>query len=127
MSNDTSVLKTIESCVFFYLIFLTSLQNPLKKMKKSNKLIFLIGRDQWQKDDVLNQILVTYFKKNGCQIEWEDPAGNIIYHCRKFGLHFKNSANFLRIISIRCIQIVYGLFHWNYFIFLSNSFMACIV
>lgn len=84
------------------------------------KIIYLIGRDNWQKDDSLNHILYRYLRKTGYKIVWEDPAGQMLYKLRQFENAIKILPGFLRKFNLRCCQILYGLFHWSYFSFLSD-------
>ena len=53
-------------------------------MNSKSKIIFLIGRDNWQQDDTLNHVLIEYLKKTKHEIRWEDPAGDILYKLRRF-------------------------------------------
>lgn len=89
-------------------------------MNYQNKIIFLIGRDNWQKDDSLNHVLINYLKKTRHEIRWEDPAANILYKFRSFENKLKWLPNYIKTINLRVIQTFYGIFHWNYFNYLSD-------
>jgi len=89
-------------------------------MNYQNKIIFLIGRDNWQKDDSLNHVLINYLKKTRHEIRWEDPAANILYKFRRFENKLKWLPNYIKTINLRVIQTFYGIFHWNYFNYLSD-------
>lgn len=84
------------------------------------KKIFLVGRDNWQKDDSLNHILFNHLQKKKYEIIWEDPAGHLIYKFRKIENDIKWIPNYVRKINLRLLQFVYGIFHWNYFNYLSK-------
>ena len=89
-------------------------------MKSSSKIVLLLGRDNWQKDDYLNKILVTHLKAMNYEIQWEDPAGKIIYYFRNSGTKFINQNKLLGLSFLRFIQIRWALFNWNYFAYLSK-------
>jgi hypothetical protein len=88
-------------------------------MNYQNKIIFLIGRDNWQKDDALNHVLINYLKKSRHEIRWEDPAGSILFKFRSFENNLKWLPNYVKKINLRIVQIFYGIFNWNYFNYLS--------
>lgn len=83
------------------------------------KIIFLIGRDNWQKDDNLNHILIQNLKKTKHEIRWEDPAGSLLYKLRSFENKYNWLPNYVKKINTRILQLSYGLFNWNYFKYLS--------
>src|ERR1035437_7856185 len=89
-------------------------------MNYQNKIIFLIGRDNWQKDDSLNHVLINYLRKARHEIRWEDPAGSLLYKYSSFENNLKWLPNYVKKINLRAIQILYGIFHWNYFNYLFN-------
>ena len=88
-------------------------------MAKGNKIIYLIDRDNWQKDNSVNHILITYLKKSNWEIRWEDPAGKFIYQLRKIQNRYKWIPNYLKNINLRIVQILYGIFNPSYFHYLS--------
>ncbi|MBB3186110.1 alpha/beta family hydrolase [Microbacter margulisiae] len=85
-----------------------------------NKIIYLTERDNWQKDNALNNILINHLKKTPYEIQWEDPAGELLYRLRSFENKFDGLPRFVRNINLRVTQLLYGLFHWNYFAYLST-------
>jgi hypothetical protein len=85
-----------------------------------NKLIFLIGRDNWQKDDLLNHILISYLKRTNFEIIWEDPAGELLYKLRRLEHQIKWLPNSVKILNLRIVQVLFGVFNWKYFSYLSN-------
>ncbi len=87
---------------------------------KNKKIIYLIGRDNWQKDIFLNNLLVEHLKKTGNEIRWEDPAGNMLYKLRRIENQLRWLPAFIRKINLRAFQIIYGLFHWSYFRYLTD-------
>jgi hypothetical protein len=90
------------------------------EMNQQNKIIFLIGRDNWQKDDALNHNLTSYLQQSGFEIRWEDPAGNLLYKKNKIEHKIKGLPSFIKKMNLRLIQVFYGLFHWSYFSYLSD-------
>ena len=81
----------------------------MRKNTSGAKIILLVGRDNWQKDNSLNHILLEYLKTTNYTIKWEDPAGNLLYKLRQ--LEQK--------INLRIVQLLYGITHWSYFVYLS--------
>ncbi len=86
----------------------------------SNKVILLVGRDNWQKDDELNHILLKKLKQYDHKIIWEDPAGNLIYKFRRLENNLKWLPDSVRRFNLRLIQLLYGLSHWSYFSYLAG-------
>lgn len=84
------------------------------------KIIYLIGRDNWQNDDYLNKVLIKHLKKTQHNIIWEDPAGDLLYKLRNFENRFKFIPSYVRKVNLRILQLLYGLIHWNYFSYLSD-------
>jgi len=95
-------------------------KKPEKNPTNLKRVVFLVGRDNWQKDDLLNHVLLTALKKTNCKIIWEDPAGNILYKLRRLESKFKWIPELIRGINLRLTQFFYGLIHWNYFLYLSG-------
>lgn len=91
-----------------------------RRRMKAGKIIYLIGRDNWQKDGALNKILINYLKKTQHKIVWEDPAGDLIYKLRNIETRFDHLPNYIKKVNLRILQIFYGLFHWSYFAYLSD-------
>lgn len=90
---------------------------------KRQKIIYLIERDNWQKDDNLNKILINYLKNTPHKIMWEDPAGDMIYRLRNIESRWDNLPNLIKKVNLRIAQIIYGLFHWSYIVYLSDRRM----
>lgn len=86
----------------------------------TKKIILLVGRDNWQKDDSLNHILLGYLKTTHYTIKWEDPAGNILYKLRQLEREIKWLPDTIRKINLRIVQLLYGITHWSYFVYLSG-------
>ena len=87
---------------------------------KRERLFFLIGRDNWQKDDALNHVLLNYLRKTSGKIVWEDPAGGFIFRLRQFENKLKWLPGFVRKLNLRAVQFIYGLLHRDYFHYLSD-------
>lgn len=86
----------------------------------SQKTILLVGRDNWQKDDSLNHILLGHLKTTSYTIKWEDPAGNLLYKLRQLERQIKWLPDTIRKMNLRIVQLLYGLIHWSYFVYLSD-------
>jgi hypothetical protein len=84
------------------------------------QIFFLIGRDNWQKDDALNHFLLEKLKQYNQKIVWEDPAGHLIYKLRRLESNFKRLPGAIRKLDLRMVQISYGLIHWSYFSYLAQ-------
>ena len=91
----------------------------MRKMT-SKKIIYIMQRDHWQKDNSLNNILIRHLKKTQHEIIWEDPAGNLLYKLRNFENQFSNLPGYIKKINLRTLQFLYGIFHWSYFFYLSD-------
>ncbi len=92
----------------------------MAKKLSSEKIILLVQRDNWQKDNSLNQILIQYLKKSKHRIVWEDPAGNVLYRVRNFENKIKWLPVSIKKIDLKIVQLLYALTHWSYFSFLFN-------
>lgn len=92
----------------------------------SKKIILLVGRDNWQKDDDLNHILLKDLEQYNYKIIWEDPAGNLIYKLRRLEDKFKWLPEPIRKFDLRFLQLLYGLTHRSYFSYLSGRQSASI-
>ena len=90
-------------------------------MKKTkSKMLFLVERDDWQKDSALNHVLLKHLKRTKQQIIWEDPAGNLIYKLRCFENKNMWIPLTLKKLNLRILQTWYVIFHWSYFKYLTN-------
>jgi len=92
----------------------------MKNREHSSKVIFLVGRDNWQKDDALNSIFLDFLKKNNHAIVWEDPAGALLYQWRRLERKIKWLPESVKVLNLRILQVLYGLLHWRYFYFLLS-------
>lgn len=91
----------------------------MRENTSTPKIILLVGRDNWQKDDALNHTLLRYLKTTNFIIKWEDPAGDIIYKFRQLERKIK-LPDTLRKMNLRIVQLLYGITHWSYFVYLSD-------
>jgi len=98
----------------------TVVANNSENNSIAKRVIFLVGRDNWQKDDQLNHVLLKNLKKTNCKIIWEDPAGDILYKLRRLEDNLKWIPRPVREINLRLVQFFYALTHWNYFSYLSG-------
>ena len=87
-------------------------------MVVQNKIVFIIGRDSWHKDNAVNHVLINFLKESNYKIEWQDPAGNVLHLLRNFENKFKKLPKSLKKINLRLVQLFYGILHWNYFVYL---------
>jgi len=83
-----------------------------------NNVIILVGRDDWQKDEVLNSTLISRLRKNNVEIIWEDPAAEVIYILRKIEKKLECLPASIKKFNLRAIRILYGLLHPSYFLYL---------
>lgn len=81
-------------------------------------MLLLVGRDNWQKDELLNQALLERLDRKQLEIVWEDPAAELIYSLRKFERKLPWLPTFLRRINLRLFQLLYALMHPTYFQYL---------
>ena len=86
-------------------------------MKKAD-LFLLVGRDDWQKDESLNLLLLQYLKKNNIPVIWEDPAAEFIYFLQKFERKFSTLPASIKKFNYRLLQLSYALIHPSYFSYL---------
>lgn len=86
-------------------------------MRENNRLL-LVGRDDWQKDEALNLALLQQLKNNRIEIIWEDPAAQMIHFFRKLEQKCKILSPRIKKCHLRLIQIVYGVLHPSYFVYL---------
>lgn len=89
-------------------------------MNSRTKILFLIGRENWQKDNSLNHILYNHLKNTENEVVWEDPAGKLLYRLSNFENRFTRLPNCIKKINLRFTQILYLFFHWNYFNYLYD-------
>lgn len=88
---------------------------------KSEKLIYILERDNWLNDINLNKKLINYLKKTNHKIVWEDPAGHLIYKFLIVESNVEMIPNFIKKNNLRLLKLIYGLFHWGYFKYLSDK------
>ena len=77
--------------------------------------LLLVGRDNWQKDEDLNQKLLTRLRKASIDIYWEDPAGAAIYRLRQFERKITGIPKGVKTFNLRVVQLFYALLHPSYF------------
>jgi hypothetical protein len=87
-------------------------------MPRKTHALLLVGRDDWQKDEVLNQKLLTRLRKVPIDTHWEDPAGAAIYRLRQFEYKIKGLPKCVKKLNLRLTQLCYALVHPSYFIYL---------
>jgi hypothetical protein len=95
-------------------------------MNNQNKIIFLIGRDNSQKDDSLNHDLIEYLETTKHEIiwyegdRWDDPASKILDQLHSFENKIKWLPYYLKKINRRSLLLFYAIFHWSYFNYVSD-------
>lgn len=87
--------------------------------KESEKVFFLVGRDNWQKDASLNQFLLNYLKTFNGKIIWEDPASAVLLKLYQLESKIQWLPPALKKLNRKVIRFCYALFHWEYFGFLK--------
>jgi hypothetical protein len=87
-------------------------------MPRKTQALLLVGRDNWQKDEALNQKLLTRLRKIPIEIYWEDPAGAAIYRLRQFEHKITGIPKWVKTFNLRVVQLCYALLHPSYFSYL---------
>jgi len=87
-------------------------------MPRKTHALLLVGRDNWQKDEALNQKLLTRLRKTPIEIYWEDPAGAAIYRLRQFEHKITGIPKWVKTFNLRVVQLCYALLHPSYFSYL---------
>ena len=83
-------------------------------------ILLLVGRDDWQRDEALNQALLTRLRKNNVDIRWEDPAAGFIFSFRKWVKRLRLLPKRLERLHLRTAQVLYGILHPSYFSYLYH-------
>ena len=86
----------------------------------SENVLIIMGRDDWQRDMELNQILLDRFIQKKVRIIWEDAAAHWIFRLRKLENKLPWLSESIRLKNLRLLQLIYGLFHWSYFSYLRS-------
>lgn len=84
----------------------------------SKNTLLLVGRDDWQKDKYLNQILLDRLRQSGVKLVWEEPAAHAIYALRAVERRLGWLPKHLKKINLSLIQLLYGITHPSYFYYL---------
>ena len=87
-------------------------------MPRKTHALLLVGRDNWQKDEALNQKLLTRLRKTPIEIYWEDPAGAVIYQLRQLEQKISALPAWVKTFNLRIVQLFYALLHPSYFSYL---------
>ncbi|MFM4678174.1 alpha/beta family hydrolase [Aeromonas media] len=83
-------------------------------------ILLLVGRDDWQRDEALNQALLTRLRENNVDIRWEDPAAGFIFSFRKWVKRLRLLPKRLERLHLRAAQVLYGILHPSYFSYLYH-------
>lgn len=83
-------------------------------------LALLVGRDNWEKDETLNVLLLDYLKRNRIDVVWEDRAAELVYRLGRLGKRSSWELLPKGVIRIRVAQLVAGLMSPSYFVRLYN-------
>ena len=83
-----------------------------------NNIILLVGRDDWQKDEALNLVLLNKLRDKNVEIVWEDPAGEVIHILRRIENKIGILPRRIRTFNLRIVQILYGLLNPSYLYYL---------
>ena len=87
-------------------------------MPRKTHALLLVGRDDWQKDEALNQKLLSRLRKTPIDIYWEDPAGAAIYRLRQLEQKITGLPKCVKKLNLRLTQLCYALFQPSYFSYL---------
>lgn len=85
---------------------------------KSNKIIYLIERDNWQKDDLFYKTLLTFLNGKPYTIVWGDPSRGLLRGVRILENSLNHVPGSVVKFITRLFKLLYGLFHWSYFSYL---------
>lgn len=83
-------------------------------------IVLFVGRDDWQKDEQFNLMLINALKNKKFTIKWEDPGAHYIYQLRSWERHLNWLPKSIRRLNLRLVQLAYGLRHPGYFRYLLN-------
>ncbi|GIZ07288.1 alpha/beta family hydrolase [Flavobacterium sp. UMI-01] len=83
-------------------------------METKPKVVFLVGRDNWQNDVDLNQKLFEYLNQTPHEIVWEDEIWRPVHRLILFQNQLKWLPSTLKTLHLRLFQISYAVFHWDY-------------
>lgn len=86
----------------------------------SSRILLLVGRDDWQRDQHLNAMLLTRLGDYAIKVEWEDRAAEAIHWIRKQEEHFPWLPSSVKRASLRLAQLSYGLIHPSYLSYLHR-------
>jgi uncharacterized protein len=82
----------------------------------AQKILLLIGRDNWLQDYALNRMLLERLENRGVEIVWEDGAGKFVHYLNKLKKRYTWMPCFTKKWNIKIIQIIYGILHPGYFL-----------
>ena len=92
----------------------------MNRSQARKKILFLVGRDNWVKNNYLTHAVLQKLNLPDFKVIWEDPVGAVIYRLPRTRYGFNDLPVFIQYIGLRLIQITYGLFHWHYFGYLRS-------
>ena len=72
--------------------------------------LFIIGRDDWQRDGPLHEVLIPLLADPQWRIVWEDPAAQCLYHIQRLGWLGARGKQRLT----RAFQLAYAAFNPRY-------------
>ncbi len=90
----------------------------------ARRILLVVGRDNWQKSQRMSRALLGGFRDLGLDVHWEDPAGHWIYRLLMLERRFGGLPALVRKANLRLVQLLYGLLHWPYFLYLLRPVQA---
>lgn len=89
---------------------------------KKQTLILFVGRDDWQKDEPLNQTLIRQLEHNQLRIVWEDPVAAMRFKLMKVLPDAFFSGLGKTTVFKRSLQLLYGIRHPGYLKYLYERY-----
>ena len=93
----------------------------MDKSQFKPKAVLLIGRDNWQRDNGLNTILLNYLKQTAVTILWEDPAAIIFYKILYYLNKIKWLPEWSRLYLTRITQLILCFFKPGYYTYMKTK------
>ncbi|MGZ3756261.1 MAG: alpha/beta family hydrolase [Mucilaginibacter sp.] len=85
------------------------------------KAVLLIGRDNWQRDNGLNTVLLNYLKQTAATILWDDPAAITVYKILRHQNKIKWLPEKVMLLNLRIVQFILCLFKPGYYAYIKTK------
>ncbi len=91
----------------------------MKNQWHPEKIVFIVGRDNWPKNQYLIRTLLPIFLQRGYSLAWENPAGPWLFHLWRFQIMTALLSGRMSLSSERGVKLLYALTHPDYFDYLA--------